>query len=58
MDSRIAENWAGPFVVSRGILHDTRTQQGFVAVCYGEIVGYILYNIAHDEYDISDEIKK
>jgi len=53
VDSRIDENWAGPFVVSRGILHDTRTQQGFVAVCSDEVVGYILYNVAHGECEIT-----
>jgi len=53
VDSQIAENWAGPFIVSRGILHDTREQQGFVAICSGEIVGYILYCVAHGEYEIT-----
>ena len=46
VDSHIAKNWAGPFVISRGTLHDTRTQQGFVAVFSDEVVGYIVYNVA------------
>jgi len=53
VDSHIAKNWAGPFVVSRRALHDTRTQQGFVAVTSGEVVGYVLYNIAHGECEIT-----
>ena len=45
IDRQIAESWGGPYIVSRGVLHDTRTQPGFVAVENGEVAGYILYNI-------------
>ena len=49
----IAESWSGPYVVSRGILHDTRTHDGFVACDGDAIVGYILYNIADNECEIT-----
>ena len=45
VDNQIAESFAGPFMVSRGMLHDTRTHAGFAAVDKSEVVGYILYNI-------------
>jgi len=53
VDSQIAESWAGPFVVTRGILHDTRTHPGFVAVDNGAVVGYILYTIADGDCEIT-----
>jgi len=50
--NQIAESWAGPFVVSRGVLHDTRLLPGFVAEENDEILGYILYNIAGNDCEI------
>jgi len=45
VDKQIADSWGGPFIASRGVLHDTRTHPGFV-VCGDEgILGYILYHI-------------
>ena len=41
----IVKNWAGPYIVTLGVLHDTRTSEGFVAVIDDEVVGYVLYNV-------------
>jgi predicted N-acetyltransferase YhbS len=40
-------------VASKGVIQDTRTQPGFVAVEAGEAIGYILYNIADNACEIS-----
>ena len=53
VDAHIAENWAGPFIATCGKLHDTRTHDGFVAVSDDEVVGYILYNIAENNCEIT-----
>jgi GNAT superfamily N-acetyltransferase/transposase-like protein len=53
VDAQIAESWAGPYVVSKGVLHDTRIQPGFVAVKDNEIVGYILYDIVGVKCEIT-----
>ena len=50
--AQIIENWAGPFVVSMGTLHDTRLLAGFVALEDGEVLGYTLYNIADSDCEI------
>ena len=52
VDQQIAESWAGPFVVSRETLHDTRIQPGFAAIADGEVIGYAQYNIASDNCEI------
>jgi len=46
VNKQIAQGWSGPFVVSKGILHDTRIQPGFIAKKNDEIIGYILYNFS------------
>jgi 8-oxo-dGTP pyrophosphatase MutT (NUDIX family)/RimJ/RimL family protein N-acetyltransferase len=53
VNKQIADSWSGPNIVSRGILHDTRTHEGFVAVSDGEAIGYILYNIIGAECEIT-----
>jgi len=53
VDAQIAESWAGPFVASRGVLHDTRGHSGHVAVEDGAVVGYILYRVAGGECEIT-----
>jgi len=53
VNARIAENWAGPYMVSRGVLHDTRTHKGFVAMAFEEVIGYILYNIGGENLEIT-----
>ena len=53
VDNQIKESWAGPYVAARNVLHDTRTQSGFVAVEDGKIIGYALYNIVNDECEIT-----
>ena len=53
VDSHIAYSWVGPFIATRGQLHDTRTHPGFVAVDSEKVVGYILYNIVDDDCEIT-----
>lgn len=53
VDNQVAESWAGPYSVSRGKIHDTRTDHGFVAVEDGNVVGYALYLIIDDECEIA-----
>ena len=53
VDAQIAESWAGPYVVSRGVLHDTRTHAGFVALESGTVIGYILFHVAADACEIT-----
>jgi len=53
VDKYVAEGWAGPYVVTKGVLHDTRNHFGFVAEKNCEILGYILYNIANENLEIT-----
>jgi ribosomal protein S18 acetylase RimI-like enzyme len=53
VDDLIADGWAGPYVAVNGVLHDTRTHPGFIAIENGELVGYILYNIADGACEIT-----
>ena len=53
VDAQIAESWAGPYSVSRGKIHDTRTDPGFVALKNGEVIGYALYLIENGECEIA-----
>jgi len=53
VNTQIAESWGGPFVVSRGDLHDTRSQPGFIARENGENIGYILYDFADNDCEIT-----
>ena len=53
VNTQIAESWAGPYVVSKGIVHDTRTHPGFVAVEKDTVIGYVLYNIVGDDCEIT-----
>ena len=42
VDQQIAVSWAGPYIVTKGKLHDTRTHSGFVALEDDAVTGYIL----------------
>ncbi|MCL2397324.1 MAG: GNAT family N-acetyltransferase [Defluviitaleaceae bacterium] len=53
IDNLIAENWAGPFLVTRGILHDTRQHAGFVVYKDGVVLGYALYYLADNDCEIT-----
>jgi 8-oxo-dGTP pyrophosphatase MutT (NUDIX family)/GNAT superfamily N-acetyltransferase len=53
VDDLIAKNWVGPYIAVKGVLHDTRTHPGFVAVTNGWIAGYILYNILDTDCEIT-----
>jgi len=46
VDNQIAESWGSPYIITRGVRHDTRTHPGFVAVRNGEILAHALYHIA------------
>ena len=48
----IADEWAGPMIVTKGIVHDTSGADGFVSVDGGELTGYILYAINGGECEI------
>jgi len=53
IDRQIAESWGGPYIASRGALHDTRAHPGFAAIENGEAAGYVLYSIADGECEIT-----
>ena len=53
IDRQIAESWGAPFVVSKGKLHDTRTNPGFAAIIDSTVAGYILYRISGNECEIT-----
>lgn len=53
VDKQIVKSWSGPFIVSKGNLHDTRTHDGFVAVSKDDVVGYVLYHITDNECEIT-----
>ena len=50
--AQITESWGAALVVSRGVLHDTRTLEGFVAVVDNAFAGYALYNIVDDDCEL------
>lgn len=52
INAQIAEGWAGSYIVSRGALHDTRTQRGFAALEAEKIIGYALYSISGCECEL------
>lgn len=51
--SQIIKTWGGHLVVSRGILHDTRTMPGFAATDNGIVAGYVLYNTEGSDCEIT-----
>jgi 8-oxo-dGTP pyrophosphatase MutT (NUDIX family)/GNAT superfamily N-acetyltransferase len=53
VDCQIVESWGGPFIVSMAVLHDTRTHAGFVALDGDAVIGFILYNIADNDCEIT-----
>jgi len=53
VDKQILESWAGPYVAVKGRLHDTRSHPGFAAFIGRKLAGYILYNIADNECEIT-----
>lgn len=48
----IREEWAGPLVATRGVLHDTSRAEGFAAVDQGELLGYALYAVENAQCEI------
>jgi len=53
VNNLVEESWGSTNVVTRGVLHDTRTHPGFVAICNSTVVGYILYNMADGDCEIT-----
>ena len=53
VNEQIIESWSGPFIAVHGVLYDTRTHPGYVAVEGGVVVGYILYNLMDGECEIT-----
>ena len=53
VDEQIAESWGSPFIITRGVRYDTRTQPGFAAVINGEVIAYALYCIAGEDCEIT-----
>ena len=49
----ITKNWAGPFIVTKGNIIDTRYNPGFVAINDSCIIGYVLYNIVGNDCEIT-----
>lgn len=47
------EHWGSNVMVSRGMLHDILTHQGFVAVQATKPIGLLTYNIVGDECEIT-----
>ena len=50
--NQIAESWGAVFIVTRGILHDTRLLEGFVAMENGTVAGYALYKLSDGECEL------
>ena len=53
INKQITKSWGSPYIVTRGILHDTRTHSGFAAVENDEIRGYMLYHITENGLEIT-----
>jgi len=53
INAQISTGWSGPFIISKGILHDTRVQPGFIAKKNDEIIGYILYTFSNSDCEIT-----
>jgi len=52
VNQSIKEEWGGPSVVTRGVLHDTSGSDGFISVNNGELTGYILFCIQDAQCEI------
>ena len=48
----VEEEWAGPLVVTRGQVYDTRHCPGLIAVEEGKLTGYLLYRPKNEEWEI------
>lgn len=48
----VADEWAGPMIVTKGISHNTSDTDGFISVIDGELTGYILYEIDNGQCEI------
>lgn len=48
----IAEEWAGPMIVTKGVCHDVSNADGFISVDDGKLTGYVLYAIEGGQCEI------
>lgn len=52
VNQHIADEWAGPIVITKGVAYNTSDADGFVSVTDGELTGYVLYCIRDDQCEI------
>ena len=48
----VAEEWAGPMIVSGGVAHDTTGAEGLICVENGELTGFALYELVADQCEV------
>lgn len=48
----VAEEWAGPLLVTAGMIRDTSGADGFVSISDGELTGYVLYRMDGGQCEI------
>lgn len=49
VNRHIREEWCGPLVATRGLLHDTSDADGFIAVEGDVLLGYVLYAVENGQ---------
>lgn len=52
VNQNIADEWAGPIIVTRGTSHDTSHADGFISVTDKELTGYVLYYMENKQCEI------
>lgn len=52
VNRHIREEWCGPLVATRGLLHDTSDADGFIAVEGDVLLGYVLYAVENGQCEI------
>lgn len=52
INRHIQEEWCGPLVVTRGVIHDTSRAEGFMATDGDALLGYVLYAIENGRCEI------
>lgn len=51
-NQHVKAEWGGPLIVTKGILHNTESAEGFVDVDHEELRGYVLYSIENSQCEI------
>ena len=52
VEAQVAESWGSSLIVSRGVLHDPRNLEGFIATDSGKLTGYTYYSITENACEI------